>query len=600
MRPRVAAIYTEQNLARCRQTDRLLAGLMLVQWIAGIGVALWVSPYTWAGSSASIHLHVGLAILLGGLITAFPVVQAVLRPGSILTRHSLAVGQMMWSALLIHLTGGRIETHFHVFGSLAFIAFYRDYSVLVSATMIVVVDHIVRGIYYPESVFGVLAGAEWRWVEHAGWVVFEDIILVRSIQLERRSQRLLAQRQADLEETVASVEATVRHRTRELELARDEALKASQLKSTFLASMSHELRTPMNGVLGCLELLRDEIHDPHQGELLQTARDSGQSLLVLLNDLLDFSKIEAGMLRFEALPIELSPCLRRCCEPTRMLLAPTPVAFSIEESGAEGVWVMGDPIRLCQVLTNLLSNAVKFTQSGKITVGLSVSAVSDAQVSVAFSVRDTGLGIPAERQARIFEAFEQADSSTTRRFGGTGLGLAICRQLVEGMGGSLTLQSAPDSGSTFTVRLLMTRTEPIAESGPEAELSAIPCRILVAEDHPVNQRIIAMTLERMGITSDIVSNGHQVVEAAATGRYDLILMDCEMPELDGFTATRQIREREPPGRRIPIIALTARGLDSDRLLCEAAGMDDYATKPFTRETLQRILRRWLPEVTRVA
>ena len=981
---------------------------MVLQWAAGIILALIVSPKAWAGLASTVHPHVWAATLLGGLITAGPVVMAFWRPGEVMTRHCIAIAQMLISALLIHLTGGRVETHFHVFGSLAFLAIYRDWRVLITATIVTGLDHFLRGYFWPQSIYGVFAVSAWRWVEHVGWVFFEGVFLILFQQQSLREMRNIAQQQADLEalnttfeskvvartaelaETKAQVQAildgatqvamiatdteglitvfnpgaakmlgyrseemvgrqtpaifhlaseieaareelsaasgreiegfegtvaAVRHGSRqgrdwtfirkdgthlrvtmevtdlvdtqgrttgylgvakdvterrrteqalreseerfreianhiegafwiatadermlymspifeklwgrsidalyqdigtlwaavhpedlplvaagkasiargekmevehriirpdgtvcwirarifpifsatgqvvrvcgisediterrqmleELDQARQAALESARLKSQFLANMSHEIRSPMNGVLGMTHLLLDTKLDGEQRECAETIRASAEALLTIINDILDFSKIEAGKLEFETVDFDLHEVM----EGTLDLLAGEAHRKGLEFAGFIDpdvpTHLRGDPGRLRQVLTNLVSNAVKFTRQGEVTVRIGLVSEDTSHARLAFRVMDTGIGIPPEAQSRLFQAFSQADGSTTRRFGGTGLGLAICKQLVEQMDGNIGFETVPGQGSTFFFSVALAKQEParrlregdhellhtrvlivenhtasaqfleaqfaawkvrygsvrsgakalselrraveagdpyglalvdlqmpgmdglalaraikldptlaptrlllLAETGkrlPEAELATIgiaevrskplrhstlfdclagimhdqpltpaeiapstaeaeavaeahPERVLLVEDSTINQRVAVRQLRKLGYHNvEIAANGFEAVQATQRCEYDLVIMDCQMPEMDGYEATQEIRRQEAGGQRLRIIAMTANSMAGDREKCIESGMDDYVSKPVRIEELASALHR---------
>ena len=397
------------------------------------------------------------------------------------------------------------------------------------------------------------------------------------------------------EERIRAFQEHQAHLIEELESARDKANAANDAKSNFLGVISHELRTPMNGVLGAAQLLAATRLEPMQREYLSIIRNSGDNLLSLLNDILDMTKIEAGKMTFEVVDVNVEDLDKRVTGPFQAQAEAKGLDFVAVREGEVPAVVRGDPLRVCQVIHNLLSNAVKFTDAGTITYTVRGERLSDQAVRFDFMIRDSGSGIAPEDLERLFQPFTQVDASSTRRFGGTGLGLTISRRMANIMGGDITVESTVGEGSTFTFSVEAEVVRWIEEDAAEAIVAEIEggqaLNVLIVEDHPVNRMILEAWMSSAGHTSATAENGQIAIEAAGEQRFDLVIMDVNMPVMDGLTATRAIRAGNGPNTDTPVVVLSASARTEDHQAGLDAGADAYLNKPIDFAALAMVMNR---------
>lgn len=433
-----------------------------------------------------------------------------------------------------------------------------------------------------------ITALEMRWQKR---IDRERIARKEAERLLEEKSLALYERNVELRELASNLEKLVDQRTSELEIALKKAQAATVAKSEFLATMSHEIRTPLNGVLGMAQLLSDTTLNDQQREYVSNLKNTSNTLLAIINDVLDFSKIEAGKLELERIDYDLHQLVNEVCAIFQLQAQQKGLSLRLELSPSVPQWIVGDPTRLRQILMNLLSNAMKFTASG--SVGLQLTSTEHSDLITA-CVWDTGIGMNETALSKLFQAFSQADASTTREYGGTGLGLAICERLTGLMGGRIWVESEWQKGSRFYFTFVAPKGEAaIPMNHVESRLSLAELQVLLVEDNAINRMVASRLLEKLDIKVDIAVDGLEAVSMVEKTSYDLVLMDMQMPNMDGLTATQHIRAMNL-SKRPTIIALTANAMNEDQERCLAAGMDDFISKPIHFDQLKQTLARFYP------
>jgi len=595
---RTNELFQEQHQSIIKHTDWLFARLMACQWLFGLALAIWISPKTWAGTESRIHMHVWVAILLGGAVTIAPMLLAILRPGEILTRQTVAVGQMLMSALLIHLTGGRIETHFHVFGSLAILAFYRDWKVLISASAVVFVDHLLRGFFWPESVYGALSAPVWRSFEHAGWVVFEVTFLILAIRKSLSEMHLVAERQAKLEALKETIEHTVAERTTDLRRSEEQLRQSQKMEAVgrLAGGVAHDFNNLLTVIGGYCALSLPQLGetDPLQRNMMEIQKAADRAK-ALTGQLLAFSRkqvLQPRVLNLNEVVHSMEKMLQR-------LIGEDIDLSTIFEAPLGRV--KADPGQIEQVVMNLAVNARDaMPRGGKLTISTN-NVIIDQTMHIrnralepgqyiVLAISDNGMGMTEEVQSHLFEPF-----FTTKGLGkGTGLGLATCHGIICQSGGDIRVYSELNSGTTF--RIYLPRTDAMLDAVGNNEPKPLPKgseSILVVEDEPAVRTLAVLILRQRGYQVQESGNAFEALELIRkSGPFHLVLTDVIMPQMSGKSLCDQIMSQRPDIKVLLMSGYTDDALAHHGVLDEGLS---FLEKPFSPAQLTRKVRDVLDE-----
>ena len=605
-------LLEENQLKLHKRVDKLFLLILYLQWAAAILCALIVSPRAWEGSESRVHIHLWVALALGAIINSAPTVFVLVRPGAELTRHVVAFAQMCWSALLIHLSGGRVETHFHVFGSLAFLAFYRDWRIFITATVVVATDHIVRSFYWPESVYGVnyrlvygsLSAASWRWLEHAAWVVFCDVFLIYSCLKGVEELREICRRQTELQDVNRNIENLVQLRTSQLDTAREQLYQAQKLESVgrLASGIAHDFNNLLGSILGYTSMLQDEFQGNERvSKQLGIIRRSTERGAELTQHILGFAR------KGQYLKKVFNPhaTIVECCDVLGRTIEKTIV---VTTDSAQDLWpIEGDPGQILQALMNLGVNArdampeggeLRFTARNLLADDMICAVHQQLKPGkyVQITVSDTGTGIAPELRSKVFDPF-----FTTKPAGkGTGLGLAMVYGIMANHGGVVELESEVGKGTSFLLHFPASdaRVHPNIASRPSVvplltRNSVLSGRvILVAEDEAPMRDLAEAILVKQGARVLMAVDGAQAIElySARRAEIDLVILDLIMPKLHGTSVFHELRKLEP---NVKILLCSGYSESSEVIKIMGEREVSFIQKPFVAGLLVEKVRALL-------